>query len=91
MGTVDNSSGIIPRAVKALFNTINDNTSSVYLNRNSMKVSFVEIYNEDLIDLLSEGECRPQVIIREDSKGNIVWNGLQEVQVNSVDEVMTYV
>ena len=55
-----------------------------------MKVSFVEIYNEDLNDLLVEGdeENRPQLIIREDSKGNIIWSGLQEVKVNSVEEVL---
>jgi hypothetical protein len=93
MGTADNSTipyhskGIIPRAMSTLFNVMN--TSSLYLDRKfSMKVSFIEIYNEELIDLLAEGEGGPQVIIREDSKGNIYWYGLQEVQVNSVDEVM---
>ncbi|RIA84273.1 P-loop containing nucleoside triphosphate hydrolase protein [Glomus cerebriforme] len=97
MGTADNASvpyhnkGIIPRAMATLFSTMN--TSSLYLNRKfSMKVSFIEIYNEDLIDLLGEGEgeSRPQVMIREDSKGNIYWSGLQEVQVNNVDEVIAY-
>ena len=93
MGTADNSSipdqskGIIPRAIATLFNIMN--TSSLYLDRKfSMKVSFIEIYNEDLIDLLCEGEGGPQVMIREDSKGHIYWSGLQEVQVNSVDEVI---
>jgi hypothetical protein len=56
-----------------------------------MKVSFVEIYNEDLNDLLIDNddeENRPQLLIREDSKGNIIWSGLQEIKVNSVEEVM---
>ncbi|CAG8445487.1 15018_t:CDS:2 [Funneliformis caledonium] len=97
MGTADNPStplqfkGIIPRAMSTLFNIMNN--SSIYLNRKfSITVSFIEIYNEDLIDLLGEGEgeCRPQVMIREDSKGNIYWSGLQEVQVNNVNEVMAY-
>ncbi|CAG8441188.1 13239_t:CDS:2 [Acaulospora morrowiae] len=94
MGTSDNSSlsadekGIIPRSMTTLFSYIN---SAQYKNRKcTMKVSFVEIYNEDLIDLLAdkEEESRPQVMIREDSKGNIIWSGLQEVKVNSVEEVM---
>jgi hypothetical protein len=98
MGTADNPSvpyqnkGIIPRAMATLFNTMN--TSALYANRKfSMKVSFIEIYNEDLIDLLGEGEgeSRPQVMIREDSKGHIYWSGLQEVQVNNVDDVIAYV
>ncbi|CAI2175051.1 3343_t:CDS:2 [Funneliformis geosporum] len=97
MGTVDNSSippeykGIIPRAMSTLFSTIN---SAQYKTRKfTIKVSFVEIYNEDLIDLLGEqmdGENKPQVVVREDSKGNILWSGLQEMSVHNVDEVIEY-
>ena len=94
MGTSDNfsipseSKGIIPRAMATLFTFMN---STQYKSRNfSIKISFVEIYNEELIDLLGEqiDESRPQVMVREDSKGNILWSGLQEIKVNSVDEVM---
>ena len=94
MGTSDNGSiepetkGIIPRAISTLFSLLN---SSQYKTRKfSIKVSFIEIYNEDLIDLLGEGEdeSRPQVLIREDSKGNILWSGLQEIKVNNVEEVI---
>ncbi|CAG8781714.1 16516_t:CDS:2, partial [Cetraspora pellucida] len=86
MGTADSlsslpeSRGIIPRSMATLFSYIN---SAQYKNRKfTMKVSFVEIYNEDLIDLLAEcdDECKPQVLIREDSKGNIIWSGLQEIK-----------
>ncbi|CAI2161616.1 2010_t:CDS:2 [Funneliformis geosporum] len=94
MGTADNvasdqeSRGIIPRALYTLFSYIN---STQFKSRKiTIKVSFIEIYNEDLIDLLAEGddENKPQVMIREDSKGNIIWSGLQEIKVNSVEEVM---
>ncbi|GES93100.1 P-loop containing nucleoside triphosphate hydrolase protein [Rhizophagus clarus] len=96
MGTADShsippeSKGIIPRAMQTLFSSMN---STQFKSRKfSLKVSFIEIYNEDLIDLLGEsfGDSRPQVTIREDTKGNIIWNGLQEMRVNSVDEVMGY-
>ncbi|CAB4419056.1 unnamed protein product [Rhizophagus irregularis] len=95
MGTSDNDlidpddKGIIPRAVSTLFSSME---SAQYKTRKfSIKVSFIEIYNEDLIDLLGEGdgESRPQVLIREDSKGNILWSGLQEIKVNSVEEVIS--
>jgi len=94
MGTADNAfmpseyKGIIPRAVATLFSILN--TAQYKTRKFSIKVAFVEIYNEDLIDLLGEqiGESKPQVVIREDSKGNILWSGLQEIKVNSVDEVM---
>ncbi|CAG8470796.1 13042_t:CDS:2 [Cetraspora pellucida] len=96
MGTADNSSissdskGIIPRAMETLF--ANMNSLQCKNQKFSIKVSFIEIYNEDLIDLLGEGdmESRSQVTIREDSKGNIIWNGLQEIKVNGVDDVMNH-
>ncbi|GBC09297.1 hypothetical protein RclHR1_08750006 [Rhizophagus clarus] len=95
MGTNDNSSipseskGIIPRAMETLFSLMN---FSQYKTRQfAIKVSFIEIYNEELNDLLGEQnveEDKPQVMIREDSKGNILWSGLQEIKVNNVEEVM---
>ncbi|CAG8605129.1 2104_t:CDS:2, partial [Dentiscutata heterogama] len=96
MGTADNSSisldskGIIPRAMETLFSSMN--SLQCKNQKFSIKVSFIEIYNEDLIDLLGEGdmESRSQVTIREDSKGNILWNGLQEINVNGVDDVMSH-
>ncbi|RGB37434.1 P-loop containing nucleoside triphosphate hydrolase protein [Rhizophagus diaphanus] len=99
MGTADNpsipldSKGIIPRAMSTLFSTINSIHQSKTDHRKfTIKVSFIEIHNEDLIDLLGEGdeEGRPSVQIREDSKGNIYWSGLQEIKVNNVDEVINY-
>ncbi|RIB09013.1 P-loop containing nucleoside triphosphate hydrolase protein, partial [Gigaspora rosea] len=96
MGTADNSSispdskGIIPRAMETLFSSMN--SLQCKNQKFSIKVSFIEIYNEDLIDLLGEGdmEARSQVTIREDSKGNILWNGLQEIKVNGVEDVMSH-
>ena len=94
MGTSDNfsipseSKGIIPRAMATLFTFMN---STQYKTRNfSIKISFVEIYNEELIDLLGEqiDESRPQVMVRDDSKWNILWSGLQEIKVNNVEEVI---
>ncbi|CAG8619378.1 12174_t:CDS:2, partial [Gigaspora rosea] len=82
--------GIIPRSMATLFSYVN---STQYKSRKFViKVSFVEIYNEDLIDLLAEGdyESRPLVTIREDSKGNMIWSGLQEIKVNSIEEVMRH-
>ncbi|GBC02805.1 hypothetical protein RclHR1_04830003 [Rhizophagus clarus] len=95
MGTSDSvssnpeSRGIIPRALHTLFSYIN--STQFKTRKITMKVSFVEIYNEDLNDLLidnDDDENKPQLLIREDSKGNIIWSGLQEIKVNSVEEVM---
>ena len=57
----------------------------------TIKGSFIEIYNEDLIDLLSSddtGGIRREVQIREAKDGSIIWGGLREVNVCSSTEVM---
>ncbi|KAI8052142.1 P-loop containing nucleoside triphosphate hydrolase protein [Syncephalis plumigaleata] len=86
--------GIIPRAINELFERIYHAQQPRSAGgggggtRYQVRVSFLEIYNEELIDLLSETGARAQVQIREDPRGNIYWTGVREVLVNSVDEVM---
>ncbi|RVD81701.1 uncharacterized protein DFL_009552 [Arthrobotrys flagrans] len=58
----------------------------------SMKATYVEIYNEQLRDLLlpdgtNTGERR-QVNIREDTKGRILLTGLQEMPIENVDDLL---
>lgn len=82
--------GITPRAVEEVFDRMNESQreSNGALNFTA-KVSYVEIYNEDLIDLLAgDLDVRPTVQIREDKQGNIIWSGLREVKVSSAAEVM---
>ncbi|KAF9336042.1 hypothetical protein BG006_009933, partial [Podila minutissima] len=88
------SEGIIPRAMNQLFQEAKRSPIQNYPGykvpglRTIFRVSFVEIYNEDLIDLLVKGDVRPPVTIREDAKGNIFWTGVQEIVVSSVEEVI---
>ncbi|CAO3619422.1 unnamed protein product [Mucor hiemalis] len=58
----------------------------------TVKVSFIEIYNEDLHDLLNSAplEELPPINIREDTKGRIYWTGVKEVVVHSTDDVLYY-
>lgn len=82
--------GITPRAVEEVFDRMNESQreSNGALNFTA-KVSYVEIYNEDLIDLLAgDLDVRPTVQIREDKQGNIIWSGLREVKVSSAAAVM---
>ncbi|KAJ6786499.1 hypothetical protein PWT90_10628 [Aphanocladium album] len=58
----------------------------------SLKATYVEIYNEQLRDLLTPdttplGE-RSNVAIREDTKGNIIVTGLHQVQIDSAEDLM---
>ncbi|KAG0334155.1 hypothetical protein BG000_008585 [Podila horticola] len=88
------SEGIIPRAMNQLFREAKRPPIQNYPGykvpglKTTFRVSFVEIYNEDLIDLLVKGDFRPPVTIREDTKGNIFWTGVQEIVVSSVEEVI---
>ena len=58
----------------------------------TLRASYVEIYNEQLRDLLVPEHIpmheREQVGIRQDTKGNIILTGLRHVEVNSVEELM---
>ncbi|GAA5979174.1 hypothetical protein JCM11641_008450 [Rhodosporidiobolus odoratus] len=78
--------GITPRAVSEIFQRLKGTPHGTTF---TAKVSYVEIYNEDLIDLLAgDADVRPTVQIREDKQGHIVWQGLREVKVSSAQEVM---
>jgi hypothetical protein len=58
----------------------------------TLKATYVEIYNEQLRDLLVPENIpaheRGAVTIREDVKGNILLTGLHQVEINSVDDLM---
>ncbi|MCJ1391359.1 hypothetical protein MMC18_004222 [Xylographa bjoerkii] len=57
-----------------------------------MKATYVEIYNEQLRDLLVPENVpvaeRSAVTIREDIKGRILLTGLQQVTINSVEDLL---
>ncbi|KAL1634767.1 hypothetical protein SLS56_002169 [Neofusicoccum ribis] len=57
-----------------------------------LKASYVEIYNEQLRDLLVPADVpqheRAQVTIREDPKGRILLTGLQQMNINSIDDLL---
>lgn len=87
----DPQTGIIPRAVAQIFSEMKANPGARSgATQYTARASFIEIYNEELIDLLADGEGdnRPLVQIREDKAGHIIWSGLKEVRVQSVSDVM---
>ncbi|KAG2146886.1 kinesin-domain-containing protein [Suillus bovinus] len=88
----NNGMGIIPRAVSTIFSQarkLKEQRGGTW--NYSIKGSFIEVYNEDLIDLLSSDEAtglRREVQIREGKDGSIIWGGLREVTVRNSNEVM---
>ncbi|KAJ7149338.1 kinesin [Mycena filopes] len=88
----NNGMGIIPRAVSTIFSSakqLREDRAGAWTFQ--IKSSFIEIYNEDLIDLLVDDTAggRREVQIREDKDGHIIWGGLREVAVKNPNEVMT--
>ncbi|KAK3707501.1 hypothetical protein LTR37_012143 [Vermiconidia calcicola] len=67
--------------------------SNTAADRNwSLKATYVEIYQEQLRDLLVDESIpqqdRAQVAIREDTKGRIMVTGLTQVTINSVEDLL---
>ncbi|CAK5265252.1 unnamed protein product [Mycena citricolor] len=90
----NNGMGIIPRSVSTIFTSarqLREDRAGAWTY--TIKASFIEIYNEDLIDLLVDdnGGVRREVQIREDKDGHIIWGGLREVTVKNPAEVLTLI
>ncbi|XP_059168452.1 kinesin-like protein KIF27 isoform X2 [Physella acuta] len=77
--------GIIPRALTHMFK-IMEKTEKITFTVN---VSYIEIYMEELRDLLSLDTSSKDLHVREDSKGNTVIVGAREVECENLDEVMS--
>ncbi|XP_055978443.1 kinesin-like protein KIF27 [Sorex fumeus] len=82
---VEGQKGIIPRAIQEIFQNICENPNIDF----TIKVSYIEVYKEDLRDLLELETSVKDLHIREDEKGNTVIVGAKECQVESADEVMS--
>ncbi|XP_076636347.1 kinesin-like protein Klp61F [Colletes latitarsis] len=80
----DNNVGIIPRALSDLFDELLITAEQEY----SIRVTFLELYNEEVYDLLSPSDDAAKIRIYEDStkKGAVIVHGLQEVTIyNKLD------
>ncbi|XP_035165965.1 kinesin-like protein KIF27 isoform X10 [Oxyura jamaicensis] len=84
----EDEKGIIPRAIQELFQHISENHNVDF----RVKVSYIEVYKEELRDLLELETSVKDLHIREDEKGNTVFEvivGAKEFQVECADEVMS--
>ncbi|XAR63874.1 Plus-end-directed kinesin ATPase [Bertholletia excelsa] len=80
LGTVENP-GVMVLAIKDLFNKVRQRSCD---GNHVVHLSYLEVYNETVRDLLSPG--RP-LVLREDKQG-IVAAGLTQYRAYSTDEVM---
>jgi hypothetical protein len=96
--------GIVPRFISDLYQQMEAQKSQSPDFQYQVSVSFLELYNEDLIDLLNRqpnqrrrsalGMPTPDAIevsIREDVFGNIYWSGVREEPCADPEELLRYV
>ncbi|XP_076678863.1 kinesin-like protein Klp61F [Andrena cerasifolii] len=81
----DSSAGMIPRSLSHLFDKLELIESQEY----TVRVSFLELYNEELFDLLSTNDDASKIRLYEDAskKGAIIIHGLEEVTIHNKSEV----
>jgi hypothetical protein len=88
------SKGIVPRSITVLFERLEQCKMEYPEFQSTVNVSFMELYNEELIDLLNPRPRTGSVqhngpTIREDGSGKIVWQNLSEEIVASTSELMS--
>lgn len=81
----DDADGIIPQAVQDIFAGVAERENFEFL----VKVSFIELYKEDLFDLLTNTSRANSICnIHEDPSGGIKIANLSEIPVTSLKETM---
>ncbi|KVH94541.1 Kinesin, motor domain-containing protein [Cynara cardunculus var. scolymus] len=91
-GELPSGAGVIPRAVKQIFDTL-EHQNAEY----SVKVTFLELYNEEITDLLApeeisrvvEDKQKKLLPLMEDGKGGVLVRGLEEEIVTSASEIFS--
>ncbi|KAK1300158.1 hypothetical protein QJS10_CPB13g01540 [Acorus calamus] len=92
-GQLPPDAGVIPRAVKQIFDTLESQNAEY-----SVKVTFLELYNEEITDLLGHEEISKVILeekqkktlpLMEDGKGGVLVRGLEEEIVTSANEIFT--
>ncbi|CAK9170199.1 unnamed protein product [Ilex paraguariensis] len=89
-GEFPNDAGVIPRAVRQIFDILEAQNAEY-----SMKVTFLELYNEEISDLLAIEECskftddksKKPIALMEDGRGGVFVRGLEEEIVCTANEI----
>ncbi|XP_076901174.1 kinesin-like protein KIN-5B [Bidens hawaiensis] len=89
-GELPAEAGVIPRAVRQIFDTLEAQNADY-----SMKVTFLELYNEEIVDLLTtedstrslEDKQKKPISLMEDGKGCVCVRGLEEEAVYSANDI----
>lgn len=97
----ENIIGIVPRCIDELFAKLQERADKDPEFKYEVYVSFLELYNEELIDLLNPCTAQKRknngssvastdIAIREDIAGNIYWSGVREERCENPEELLGY-
>ncbi|ORY29191.1 kinesin-domain-containing protein [Neocallimastix californiae] len=86
----EESIGIIPRVIQGLYNGIEQKKKENNEIEYVVKITFIEIYQEQLRDLLHPDTLSKDINIWENNNC-ITVSGVQEEIVNNLDEILTYI
>ncbi|XP_015874209.3 kinesin-like protein KIN-5D [Ziziphus jujuba] len=89
-GEFPSDAGVIPRAVKQIFDILEAQNAEY-----SLKVTFLELYNEEITDLLAPEETtkfiddksKKPIALMEDGRGGVFVRGLEEEIVCTANEI----
>ncbi|KAI0266563.1 P-loop containing nucleoside triphosphate hydrolase protein [Gloeopeniophorella convolvens] len=76
--------GVIPRSVEALFNYKERITD----HEVTLSVSYMEIYKDEVYDLLVDRETAPKLPVRENDVGQVFVANLSSMPVDDIDEFL---
>lgn len=93
-GDLPSDAGVIPRAVRQIIDTLESQNADY-----SMKVTFLELYNEEITDLLASDDCskysddksKKSISLLEDGRGGVLVRGLEEEIVYSANEIYSLI
>jgi kinesin family protein 11 len=84
-GTYSDFAGIIPRVLYKLFDRLGKGEGD-----NSVKCSFIELYNEELRDLLAPDDTQKvKIFDSANGKGGVVVQGMEESYITSAEAGVT--
>ncbi|PIA19720.1 kif21a protein, partial [Coemansia reversa NRRL 1564] len=88
------SPGVVPRAISEIWQNLESRVQGKTGYTYSMDISFLELYNEDLIDLLNPRSTAVNGVrvptIREDSRGNMIMVGVERKPAKGFENIMNF-
>ncbi|XP_035022645.2 kinesin-like protein KIF27 [Hippoglossus stenolepis] len=89
-GNLGEEGGIIDRVAENMFSLLGEKKNSDGVET-TVRVTYLELYMEELQDLLESHNTDKELFIRENDKGNAVVVGAKEIVVTSAEELLSVV